>query len=97
MAEQPNNSEALMKGLLGDIEERVKTSQASHKMSPEERKMQKQLDRVSKRAYSGNISDIERQREQATKKAKSSKLYKSKQTARGQVGLHGSAGEEPDS
>lgn len=98
MAEQPDNREALMEGLLGDIKERVETSQASHKMSPEKRKLEDTEKRISKRSWGESTTDIDIQAKKSKMKSRATRQgFGSRRTARGQVRLHGSAGEEPDS
>ena len=98
MAEQPNNREALMKGLKGDIESRSAESQRRHGLTPEKRRLEAAEKRISKKSWGESTTDIDIQAKKSKMKSRATRQgFGSRRTARGQVKLHGSAGEEPDS
>ncbi len=90
MAGQPDNREALMEGLVGDIKERDETSQASHKMSPEERKLKAAEKRISKKSWGEPTTDIDIQAKKSKMKSRATRQgFGSRRTAPDQVKLHG--------
>ncbi len=97
MAGQPDNREALMKGLSGDIESRSTESQRRHRLTPEQRKQEDVQKQLRKKPFGGSITDIERDAEEKQRRRRSEAARKldSTQIVRGQANL-GTPPENPD-
>ena len=95
MAITPEDRDRLTKSVVGDIKQRDATSQAEHKrrgsMTEDERRIELTASRANRRPHSGEVTtDIDIINEQTSRRIESSKRYKSRLVAPGQVGLHGS-------
>lgn len=96
MAEQPDNREALMKGLLGDIKSRSTESKRRHGLTPEKRRQEDVQKQLRRKPFGGSITDIERDAEEKRNRSEAARKLDSKRIVRGQASLHGTPPEKPE-
>lgn len=98
----PEELASLTQSLLSDQQADIAESRRRHSLSSEERKLEDAQSRISRRAPGKPTTEDEIRAEQKSLHRKARKQgfgltgIDSRKTARGQIKLHGSAGETPD-